>query len=152
MNKLPLETESKGKPASTEAETFERPRVWVTVSDHMATTLSRPTAPYLVAASPDNFRSEQPPLVSAAPRSLEPTSSFLHPQGFPSTSFSSSNSWSHNRELQTNSQQTSIRHYDVSTDQLHRLPGNKSSIESKSVAPRGAKRQLGAQTPKRYHC
>lgn len=149
MKPLPLGSKSKGKPASTQAETIEHPRVLVTTSDHMATTLSWPAAPYTAAPSPYDFRPQLPPLVPAAPRSFVPATPYSHTPESPATSLSSTTSRSHIRGSHINSQQILIGS-NVSTGHPRRFSGEESSIDSSSIPPRGAKRQLGAQTPKRY--
>jgi len=152
MKPLPLDSKSKGEPASTQAETIEHPRVLVTTSDHMATTLSWPAAPYTTAPSPYDFRPQLPPLVPAAPRSFVPVlTPYSHTPESLATSPSSTTSRTHIRGPHTHSQQISIGDNNVSTAHPRRFSGEDSSIDSSSIPPRGAKRQLGAQTPKRYH-
>ena len=150
MKRLPRDSELKEKPASTQAETIAQPRVLVTAPDHMATTLSWPAAPYTAAPSSYDSGPQLSPLIPAAARFFASATPYSHTPESPTTPRSPSTSWSHARGQHINSQQTFVGDSNVSTEQPRKLSGGESSNDGSSLPPRGAKRQLGAQIPKRY--
>jgi hypothetical protein len=150
MKQEPLDSRSKEKPAPRHTRALEHPGDLVPTSDHMATTLSRHTAPYAIQSSPYDFRPQLPPVVPAALRVSVPTTAFSRTSEASTISLHPSAAWPSGREPHVYNQPTFFGDNNVSTGQPRRFSGEDSSTDGTSMSGRRVRRRGGAPAPHRY--